>query len=436
MIIMGLKDEYNDALDFVKNDLYFNTSIGNAKGFETGIRYLGGLLSAYDLAGDSILLDKAKEVMEDVLLPLFSSPSGAPYTFMDVNSKKPVKTNTINLAEFGTYSLEFTRLSQITKDNSYAKLANTLIENAISNPSVMPGLYPTHWDISGETMKPIKSSIVTVGAGGDSFYEYLPKTFLLTGNSRYMDAWTKAVDSIQKFLLSPTAQDPNIQFVASITNGTVSYTSDELICFWPGNVLLGITQLNQGEQTEAFRSFADTFMKSCIQTWSDTATDIAPEVWSWTPAKVATEGALGQQYDAVGEILKDITLGEKEDHRRNGGPVFKIEGSAYNLRPETIESLFYYYRATGDEYYKETAWKWFENIRNFTMTDSGYTMIHNVDSTKDTRGNFQESFFLAETLKYLYLLFVDNKCISLNNYVFSTEAHPFKLERSIQFQGE
>lgn len=74
------------------------------------------------------------------------------------NSKKPVKTNTINLAEFGTYSLEFTRLSQITKDNSYAKIANKLIENAISNPSVMPGLYPTHWDISGETMKPIKSS--------------------------------------------------------------------------------------------------------------------------------------------------------------------------------------------------------------------------------------------------------------------------------------
>ena len=85
MIIMGLKDEYKEALNFVQNDLYFNTSIGNAKGFETGIRYLGGLISAYDLAGDSILLDKAKEVMEDVLLPLFSSPSGAPYTFMDVN---------------------------------------------------------------------------------------------------------------------------------------------------------------------------------------------------------------------------------------------------------------------------------------------------------------------------------------------------------------
>lgn len=173
--------------------------------------------------------------------------------FYHTFSKTPVKTNTINLAEFGTYTLEFTRLSQITKDNSYAKLANKLVEDAISHDSVMPGLYPTHWDISGETMKPIKSSkcvthmalvifmadhvffsprlgIVTVGAGGDSFYEYLPKTFLLTGNSRYMDAWAKAVESIQKFLLSPTAQDPNIQFVASITNGTVSYASDELVC--------------------------------------------------------------------------------------------------------------------------------------------------------------------------------------------------------------
>lgn len=85
MIIMGLKDEYNEALDFVKNRLHFNSSIGDAKGFETGIRYLGGLISAYDLAGDSILLEKAKEVMEDVLLPLFASPSGAPYTYMNVN---------------------------------------------------------------------------------------------------------------------------------------------------------------------------------------------------------------------------------------------------------------------------------------------------------------------------------------------------------------
>lgn len=85
MIIMGLKDEYNEALDYIKNDLHFNTSIGNAKGFETSIRYLGGLISAYDLAGDPILLDKAKEVMKDTLLPLFSSPSGAPYTYMDVN---------------------------------------------------------------------------------------------------------------------------------------------------------------------------------------------------------------------------------------------------------------------------------------------------------------------------------------------------------------
>lgn len=85
------------------------------------------------------------------------------------NSKKPEKTNTINLAEFGTYTLEFTRLSQITKDNTYAKLANKLVEDAISHPSVMPGLYPTHWDISGDTMKPIKSSECVTHTHGSFF---------------------------------------------------------------------------------------------------------------------------------------------------------------------------------------------------------------------------------------------------------------------------
>lgn len=83
MLIMGLDSEYENALKFVKN-IDFSKSDEPAKGFETGIRYLGGLLAANDIRPDPLLVQKAVEVTEKVLLPLFNSKSGAPYTYMDL----------------------------------------------------------------------------------------------------------------------------------------------------------------------------------------------------------------------------------------------------------------------------------------------------------------------------------------------------------------
>ncbi|KAI9317431.1 glycoside hydrolase [Dichotomocladium elegans] len=438
MIIMGLEEDYQNALHFIKNDLSFKSTEDVDKGFETSIRYLGGLMSAYDLRPDPILLEKAKEVMDYALWPLFSSPSGAPFTYMDVKSGSPTLTNVINLAEFGTYSLEFTRYSQLIGDETYANAANKLIFHAIRQPSAMPGLYPNDWDIN--TLKPINDSIVNVGAGGDSFYEYLAKNYLYLGDPTLMEAWTNAVQSIQKYLLSPTEQDPSIQYVATITNGTVGYTSDELICFWPGNILLGISQIADPDLKDELRDFADVFLKSCLSVWEGTATGIAPEVWSWVPGRGATDGDLGGVLPKLKDLFSTKSLlgsSVKRDDLPGEHPdrPFTILAPSYNLRPETIESIFYYYRVTGDPTYQEIAWRMYEAIENYTKTASGYTSINNVDTTEDSRSNFQESFFFAETLKYLYLTFVDPKCISLNEYVFSTEAHPFKLSKSIDLQA-
>lgn len=105
--------------------------------------------------------------------------------------------------------------------------------------------------------------------------------------------------------------------------------------------------------------------------------------------------------------------------------------SMQNLqRPETVESLFYLYRLTKDQRYREWGWNIFQSFERYTkLRDGGYACLRNVRTT----GNFRdrmESFFLAETLKYLYLLFEDDDSVlSLREWVFNTEAHPLPIWR-------
>jgi mannosidase alpha-like ER degradation enhancer 2 len=102
----------------------------------------------------------------------------------------------------------------------------------------------------------------------------------------------------------------------------------------------------------------------------------------------------------------------------------KITSPGYPLRPEIIESAFYLYRFTNDSKYLDMGKTIFESLVKYCRTDAGYAALRNVE-TKEKRDNM-ESFFLAETLKYLYLLFAPPETIDLKKVVFNTEAHPIK----------
>ncbi|KAI8973528.1 glycoside hydrolase [Mycotypha africana] len=434
MLIMGLHDEYKKAVDFV-HQVDFSNSKDVSKGFETNIRYLGGLLAANELSPDPILLEKAVEVADNTLVPLFvdsvssGEPVKVPLTYMNLKTKKPVKEQTINLAELGTYTLEFRKLSEVTGDPTYQKLADDLTNAVLNQPTRIPGLYPTSWTV--QPFAPVNSSIITVAGGADSFYEYLIKDYLLQTdrNEKVLEAWETSVDSMREYMLSPTTEDPDTQFVAMISNNTVFYNSQELICFWPGNILLGLTQIEEDNKRKKFKNFADTFLKSCIETWSGTATGIAPESWSWNPKDNCLETKLNNLFQKKLQNQQKTMKRDTADH-----PSFDIDNAIYDLRPETIESVFYYYRMTDDERYKNIAWKMFKAIDKYAKTESGYTIVDNVDVVPVKQQDFQESFWFAETLKYLYLIFVDKDCLSLNDWVFNTEAHPFRLPTKIHFQ--
>ncbi|KAH6847271.1 glycosyl hydrolase family 47-domain-containing protein [Chaetomium sp. MPI-CAGE-AT-0009] len=107
-----------------------------------------------------------------------------------------------------------------------------------------------------------------------------------------------------------------------------------------------------------------------------------------------------------------------------------IRDRRYILRPEAIESVWYMYRITGDPSWQEKGWRMFEAVVRATRTDAGHSAIHDV-TTKDPANagrmeDSMESFWLAETLKYFYLLFETPDVVSLDEWVLNTEAHPFR----------
>ncbi|XDG05428.1 hypothetical protein ABKA04_005043 [Annulohypoxylon sp. FPYF3050] len=99
---------------------------------------------------------------------------------------------------------------------------------------------------------------------------------------------------------------------------------------------------------------------------------------------------------------------------------------SYILRPEAIESVWYMYRITGDTTWQDKGWKMFNAIVSQTRTESGNSAIDNVLLPNSDKKDEMESFWLAETLKYFYLLYSDPNLISLDEWVLNTEAHPFK----------
>lgn len=82
--LMGMEDEYNEAKEWIANDLSFDHA-GTVSVFETTIRELGGLLAAYDIAYDKIYLEKAKQ-LGDKLLPAFHTYSGIPTSHVNFES--------------------------------------------------------------------------------------------------------------------------------------------------------------------------------------------------------------------------------------------------------------------------------------------------------------------------------------------------------------
>ncbi|KAJ7173562.1 glycoside hydrolase [Mycena filopes] len=431
MWIMGLHDLFEEGLDVVTDTTFYVSPENYVPFFETIIRYLGGLLSAYALSGEPILLKKADELGAS-LLPAFKTPSGLPWYAVNpmTGTTRAGWTSGVLWSEALSNQMEYKYLAHLTGRYEYYEKTEKIMK-IMYNAEITDGQFPTQWDI--KTGKPINSHF-SVGAYADSAHEYLLKQYLLSAQSepKTKALYLKVVDSIIDTLLYVTPKR-GLLYVTDVNSGAPSFKFEHLSCFLPGMLALGVHTLDLPPKTRELHAWAaEGIATTCWLTYADSATGLGPdEMWMTRPEGQTTSGkwsTLVEEWDQAGRPGGTPPgLGPFKVEKQADGRDYGMYQSTYLLRPEAVESFYLMWRTTGDAVWRERGWAVFEAIEKHARLERGYASIMDVDSTPVKHKDEMPSFFLAETLKYLYLLFVDQDIIPLDKYVFNTEAHPLPI---------
>ncbi|XVF40147.1 hypothetical protein PTKIN_Ptkin01aG0087800 [Pterospermum kingtungense] len=364
-MIMGLDEVVSEAGSWIESHLLERISQkGQVNLFETTIRVLGGLLSAYHLSGGdegmnsahkgpkpTVYLDIAKNLADHLLSAFTSSPTAIPFSDVVLrdSSAHPSPDGLSSTSEVSTLQLEFNYLSAISGDPKYSTEGMKVLAHLKTLPKV-EGLVPIYisphsGEFSGENIR--------LGSRGDSYYEYLLKVWLQQraiqdGNFTYLyDMYEEAMRGVRHLLVQKSI--PNeLVFVGELpygSKGSFSPKMDHLVCFLPGTLALGATKgitkekamkdnLLRFEDLENLK-LAEDLAKTCFEMYSVTSTGLAPEIAYFHTKEYFEAGLDGGNKSS--KYVNDIIIKHADRHNL--------------LRPETVESLFVLYRITQDPKY-------------------------------------------------------------------------------------
>jgi ER degradation enhancer, mannosidase alpha-like 2 len=387
LAVLGRLDEFEvQSRNMISELRNFDTD-RNVSVFETNIRVLGGLISAHFVAADKLGAD-ASDVADAMLLlavdladrlaVAFDTQTGIPYGTVNLRSGVPSgETTETCTAGGGTFALEFGMLSRLTGNWTYDRLARRAVRALWSRKSPL-SLVGNHIDVSSGRWTHKESS---VGSGIDSYLEYLLKAAVLFGDAEYASMFFDAYAAIEQHV-----QKGSWFVHIDMRSASISLAEHcSLASFWPG------VQALAGDLDDAAAA-----MKSFFIGWKQFG--FAPE-----------------SYDL---------LGSRAHAKRCG----------YPLRPELAESLYVLYRATGDPLWRRCGVDMIYSLQHSTRVACGYAAVRNV-SDHSSLVDQMDSFFLAETLKYLYLLFADDSdehFVAERSFVFNTEAHLLPIAEALQ----
>jgi mannosidase alpha-like ER degradation enhancer 2 len=380
MMLMGLNGEAKSTREYIATHLSFNKDI-DVQNFEITIRLLGGLLSSYEMTGDKRLLNLAED-LGNRLLPVFESPTGLPYRYVNLKTGK-VRGNVTNPAEAGTLLIEFGTLARLThRQIFYDKAKRALVE--IYNRRSPIGLVGTWINVETGAWTDTDSHI---SGAIDSYYEYLLKCAILFNDPDCRRMWEASVVAIHDHLghelkryIDPKGNEAEI---------------------WVYELWYGHADMKTGERRATTYGALDAFF----------------------PAVLALSGDLKRARRLQESSFKMWQLAsiepEEFDYREK-----KIVSPGYPLRPEIVESTYYLYHFTRDPKYLRMGEKMWRDFVKYCRTDTGYAALKSV-VTKEKNDSMQ-SFLFAETFKYFYLLFAAPRALNFDKVVFNTEAHPMR----------
>ncbi len=473
MMLMNLTSRLVHAREWVSKSLTWDQD-QDVNTFETTIRMMGGLLAAHYLSneyptmaplseaqlsstgGEDLYLEKAKD-LADRLISAFDSPTGIPWSSVNIGKSEglPAHDNSgsASTAEATTLQLEFKYLAKLTGEKLFWDKVEHVMELVDEQNKAFEGLVPIF--ISPTTGKFMGQNI-RLGSRGDSYYEYLIKQYLQTNKKElvYGDMWTEALAAVRKHLVTYT-ETSHFTIIGERPDGllrSLSPKMDHLVCFMPGTIALAATEglpLAEARQQkwwtrrhDADMRLAHELTQTCWGMYKYMATGLAAEITHFRIASPPPPESAPHQAPA------DFSPNPEAPWRQD----FEVKPlDRHNLqRPETVESLFYMWRITGETMYREWGWEMFKSFMNYTAVDEGggFTSLSDANTIPPVGRNNMESFWLvsyemprcsgdvvgfsgakmltrqAETLKYFYLLFSPNDVLPLDKIVINTEAHP------------
>lgn len=378
LALLGYVDDFKEAIVKLNKTLNLDGDFVIST-FETNIRVLGGLLGGHAMAlelaemgkmdYDNCILRFAK-IMGDKLLPAFNTTTGIPMSRINLKTGTVKKTQPETCtACAGTLILEFAALSRFTGDGTYEEKARIALDSIWKKRHHGSGLVGTVINVNNGDWVRRESGI---GAGIDSYYEYLLKAYILLGDEAYLERFNIHYDAIKRFIQQgPMMIDVHMHRPTEQSRSFI----DSLSAFWPG------VQVLKGDIQSA----------------------------------VEIHELLYQVFKKYGFIPEAFT------HK------FDVHWGQNPLRPEFAESTYILYKATHDPYYLQVGLEIINTLETYARKRCGYAGIKDV--RKKNHEDRMDSFFLAEMFKYLYLLFAEDSelLIDPNKFVFTTEAHLLPL---------
>ncbi|TRX92478.1 hypothetical protein FHL15_006645 [Xylaria flabelliformis] len=409
--ILGLRDEFDEAVEAVANIDFGQSTSSRVNTFETNIRYLGGLIAAYDLSQRGALLVKAVE-LGDLIYAAFDTENRMPVDFIDFEAAKRGEGLTVESlvvsASPGTLSLELTRLSQITGDPKYYDAISRVMDVFYrgQEKTRLPGLWPVFVSMSSQDV--VSGDQFTLAGGADSLYEYLPKMYALLGGlePKYEEMSTRFLEAAKALLFRPMIPKnepillPSSAQVTSDGDVVLDQETEHLGCYIGGvYALAGKVLRNQG-----YVNIGSRLTLGCVYAYRSTPTGMMPERMNmlacesfenceWDERRFVEE--TGKQRECESTALSQCL-------RMNGSINFSgkrhlplgfttAKDPRYILRPEAIESVFIMYRITGKPVWQELGWDMFNAIVNGTRTGLG-THASVRDVTRKTPTLTQEDY--------------------------------------------
>lgn len=448
LMLMNLTSRLSHAREWISQSLTWDQD-QDVNTFETTIRMLGGLLSAHYLSneypnlapiaddnpgapGEDLYLEKATD-LANRLLSAFESPSGVPYASVNLAQFKGIPSHAdmgaSSTAETTTLQLELKYLAKLTGEKLFWDKAEKVMQ-VVDDNGAKDGLVPIYiYATDGK----FRGNNIRLGSRGDSYYEYLIKQYFQTNEKEpvYKEMWHEALDGVRKHLVTYT-EPSRFTIIGERPSGLdyeLSPKMDHLVCFMPGSIALGATGgLPEKEarklptwtkRNEADMQLARELMHTCWGMYKYMATGLAGEITYFNIGNPPL--AESAPHSAPADFDPDPYAQWRQD--------FDVKPmDSHNLqRPETVESLFYMWRITGETKYREWGWEMFKSFMKHTAVDNGggFISLSNANIVPPMPRDNMESFWLAETLKYFYLLFSPDDLLPLDKVVINTEAHPF-----------